>query len=117
MPKLSVGCATPMTFRADDPQEKNMMNAIVSVLLIALLSAAALLAPPTALRPQATLAAPRATPGERPAYSAYKGVTIGMSTADARAKLGNPKEKSDEQELFEFSDRESVQVYYDIATH
>jgi hypothetical protein len=63
------------------------------------------------------LALPLPTPADKPQYSAYKGVTIGMKTDEARTKLGIPKEKSDEQDFFEFSSRESAQVYYDAATH
>jgi len=63
------------------------------------------------------VAVPSATPGDKPPYTAYKGVTIGMATADARTKLGSPKDKSDDQDFFEFSSRESAQVYYDAATH
>jgi hypothetical protein len=57
------------------------------------------------------------TPVEKPTYTAYKGVTIGMKTDDARTKLGVPKDKSDEQDYFEFSERESVQVYYNATSH
>src|SRR5437762_1439509 len=58
----------------------------------------------------------KATDDKQP-YTAYKGLTIGMATADARTKLGSPKDKSDDQDFFEFSSRESAQVYYDAATH
>jgi hypothetical protein len=51
----------------------------------------------------------------KPPYSAYKGVTIGSTMDEARSKLGPPKEKSDEQDFFVFSDSESAQVYYDGA--
>jgi hypothetical protein len=64
-----------------------------------------------------TTAVPAHTPGDKPAYNAYKGVTIGMSATEVRSKLGGPKDKSDEQDSFEFSSRESAQVYYDSATH
>ena len=36
-----------------------------------------------------------------------------MSAADARAKLGAPKEKSDEQDYYVFSENESAQVLYE----
>jgi hypothetical protein len=53
---------------------------------------------------------------EKPAYDAYKGVTIGMSMTEARDKLGSPRDKSDSQDLYVFSDDETAQVYYDAAT-
>jgi hypothetical protein len=48
-----------------------------------------------------------------PGFHEYKGVSLGMSTNDARKKLGSPTEKDDEQDFFVFSDTESAQVYYD----
>ena len=55
---------------------------------------------------------PMPTPGDAPPYSAYKGVGIGTAMDDARTKLGIPKEKSDTQDFYVFSDDESAIVYY-----
>ncbi|MGH9821463.1 MAG: hypothetical protein ACRD43_14960, partial [Pyrinomonadaceae bacterium] len=55
-------------------------------------------------------------PATTPIYSGYKGVKIGMTMEEARKLLGNPKEKSDAQDYFVFSDNESAQVVYD-ANH
>jgi hypothetical protein len=49
---------------------------------------------------------------QKPVFSAYKGVTIGMPMNDARTKLGTPKDKSDTEDYFVFSDTESCQVLY-----
>lgn len=57
-------------------------------------------------------ASPAAIPNQ-PLIRDYKGVTIGMRADEARQKLGEAQEKSDLQEFFVFSDKESVQVYYD----
>ena len=59
-------------------------------------------------------AAPMPTP-DKPPYTGYKGVTIGLKTDEARTKLGTPKDKSDAQDYFEISGSESVQVFYDAA--
>jgi hypothetical protein len=48
----------------------------------------------------------------KPVFSGYKGVMIGASMADARSKLGSPRDKSDVQDYFVFSDNESAQVLY-----
>jgi hypothetical protein len=51
---------------------------------------------------------------EEPPFHEYKGVRLGMSTDEARKKLGNPQNKSDEQDVYSFSDdKEMVQVYYE----
>jgi hypothetical protein len=50
-------------------------------------------------------------------FSEYRGVKIGMSVADARAKIGSSKEKtqSDSQDQYIFSDNESALLYYDAT--
>jgi len=55
-------------------------------------------------------------PAATPVYTGYKGVKVGMSDEEARKLLGNPKEKSDGQDYFVYSDNETAQVQYD-ATH
>jgi hypothetical protein len=48
----------------------------------------------------------------KPVYTGYKGVMIGTPMNDARSKLGNPRDKSDTEDYFVFSDNESAQVLY-----
>lgn len=48
-----------------------------------------------------------------PLFKEYKGVRIGLSADEVRAKLGKPEEKSDAMDFFVFSDRERARVYYD----
>ena len=55
---------------------------------------------------------PAAPKPAEPLYREYRGVTLGMSASDVRAKLGSPEEKSDEMDFFVFSDRERARVYY-----
>jgi hypothetical protein len=54
---------------------------------------------------------------DAPCFSEYKGVQIGMTIDDARKKLGEPKEKADELDIYSFSDREAAQIYYDKNTN
>jgi hypothetical protein len=55
-----------------------------------------------------------ATKGEDdPLFSEYKGVHIGMTADEARKKLGEPQDKSDDQDFFVFNEKESAQVFYD----
>jgi hypothetical protein len=49
-------------------------------------------------------------------FKEYRGVQLGMSADEVRKKLGTPKDKSDEQDFFVFSDNESAQIVYD-QTH
>jgi hypothetical protein len=45
----------------------------------------------------------------------YRGVQLGMSADEVRKKLGDPKDKGDEQDFFVFSESETAQVVYDKA--
>jgi hypothetical protein len=49
----------------------------------------------------------------KPKWGEYKGITIGMSAAEVRAKLEGLKDQGKVQDFFVFSDTENVQVYYD----
>jgi hypothetical protein len=53
-----------------------------------------------------------AKPAAAPLYSEYRGVTLGMSAKDVRAKLGKPEEKSDVMDFYVFNDHERARVYY-----
>lgn len=60
---------------------------------------------------------PTPTPAatDKKSFSEYRGVPIGTATDDLRKKLGPPKDKSDAQDFYSFSDSESAQFYYDDA--
>ena len=53
---------------------------------------------------------------QQPPYSDYKGLRIGMSTDEARKKLGQPTQALENQDFYVVSETETVQVFYD-ATH
>lgn len=65
-------------------------------------------------RPTAKTGAP-AEEIEKPVYRDYKGVGLGMSADEVRGKLGDPQEKSDAQDFYVFSEKETAQFYYDNA--
>ncbi len=48
-----------------------------------------------------------------PVFKDYRGVQIGMSAEEVRAKLDRLKDGGPAQDFFVFSDRESAQIYYD----
>ena len=50
---------------------------------------------------------------EEPTFHEVRGVHIGMAADEARKKLGTPRDKSAEQDLYVFNDNEALQVYYD----
>lgn len=43
----------------------------------------------------------------------YRGVQLGMTADEVRKKLGDPKEKGDEQDFYIFSESETAQFLYD----
>src|SRR5437868_1129897 len=52
---------------------------------------------------------------QQPLYTDYKGVRLGMTAQEARTKLGEPTLKSDEQDYFVISEKETAQIGYDAA--
>jgi hypothetical protein len=52
---------------------------------------------------------------EQPAFQEFKGVRIGMPAEEARKKLGSPTDKSDAQDFYLVSEKETIQVMYDAA--
>lgn len=60
-------------------------------------------------------AVPLPTPTDNPVFSAYKGVSVGMTTDAARKLLGKAADQSDVQDSYVFSDKESAQIYYNAA--
>jgi outer membrane protein assembly factor BamE (lipoprotein component of BamABCDE complex) len=58
------------------------------------------------------------SPGEDPSppFLEYRGVQLGMTADEVRKKLGDPKEKGDEQDFYIFSESETAQFLYD-KTH
>jgi hypothetical protein len=70
----------------------------------------------SAARPAPVAASAKAEPADDgPAFQEYKGVRIGMTTDEARKKLGSPTDKGDAQDFYLLSEKESVQVMYDGA--
>ena len=49
---------------------------------------------------------------QQPLYSEYNGVRLGMTAQEARAKLGTPAIKSNDQDYYVFSDNETAQIGY-----
>ena len=52
---------------------------------------------------------------EQPVYTNYKGVHIGMSADEVHKKLGEPADKNNTQDFYEFSSDETAQVSYDSS--
>lgn len=54
-------------------------------------------------------------PENRPTFSDFRGVRIGMAAEEARKRLGSARDKSAEQDLYVYDDTHVVQVFYDKA--
>lgn len=52
---------------------------------------------------------------EQPLLREYRGIALGMTAQEVRGKLGEPADKSDEQDFYNFSEAESAQVFYDTS--
>ena len=49
----------------------------------------------------------------QPLYREYRGVRLGMTAAETRAKLGEPVMKSNDQDFYVLSANETAQIVYD----
>jgi len=49
---------------------------------------------------------------QQPLYREYRGIHLGMTASEVRAKLGEPALKSDEQDYFQISANEAAQIAY-----
>lgn len=58
---------------------------------------------------------PTPTPQSHKPMSDYRGVSLGMKAEDVRLKLGEPKDKSAEMDMYILSETETAQFYYDGA--
>lgn len=85
-----------------------MLACAAASLLIALSSAKA-----QGARKPAT---PPAGEDESVLFKDYRGVQLGMTADEVRKKLGDPKDKGDEQDFYIFNDVETAQIVYD-KTH
>jgi hypothetical protein len=56
------------------------------------------------------------THDDDPVFLEYRGIQIGWVADEVRKKFGSPANKSDEQDLFVFSEKEMCQVLYDKTT-
>jgi len=52
---------------------------------------------------------------QQPLYREYRGVHLGMTATEVRAKLGEPAMKSDEQDFYVVSANETAQIAYNAA--
>ena len=64
-------------------------------------------------RPRGTVTNLAATP--QPLFSEYKGLRLGMTAQEVRAKLGSPTVKGDDQDYYVISETETAQFAYDKA--
>lgn len=52
---------------------------------------------------------------QQPLYTEYKGIRLGMTATETRAKLGEPTLKADDGDFYIFSDKETLQLVYDVT--
>jgi hypothetical protein len=97
-------CVSPKLF----PSRVSRLSLLFGALFILVLA-------PVTLRAQRQKASLDPDDANRPVFSDFKGVSIGMLTDEARKKLGSPREKSAEQDFYMFGDNQAVQVFYDKA--
>lgn len=69
----------------------------------------------TANAQRQTSRAAQAVPVQLPIYTEYRGVRVGMTATEVRAKLGEPLQKADDGDFYAFSEKETAQIAYNAA--
>lgn len=93
-------------------------KAVIGISVVSIYAAALVIAigsSAAAERGTSPTAAPTPPAAAAPVFANYKNVAIGAKADDVRLKLGEPKDKSNEMDLYVFSEMESAQFYYDAA--
>jgi outer membrane protein assembly factor BamE (lipoprotein component of BamABCDE complex) len=91
--------------------KKGLFSILISALIVTVVCA---LAPVNASAQKAHVKA-LVESVQRPLYADYKGVRIGMTTEEVRAKLGKPTLPGDDQDYYIVSQTETVQIAYDAG--
>jgi len=66
-------------------------------------------------RSKAKMGSAHAEEVQQPLYREYRGVRLGMTAEEARARLGDPALKGDDQDFYVFSEKETAQIAYNAA--
>ncbi|HEY3038193.1 MAG TPA: hypothetical protein VGJ66_05610 [Pyrinomonadaceae bacterium] len=100
------------------PLIKTLYISAPSRIFTLIIAAAALIVASSSASAQASRkATPQASAEDESAlFHDYRGVQLGMTSEEVRKKLGDPKDKSDEQDFFIFNESETAQIVYD-KTH
>jgi hypothetical protein len=95
-----------------------VLSAVVLILIVSASAVSAQTAETESPQTEMAKASPAVTarnesPANVPVFKGYRGVGIGMSAEDVRAKLDQLKDGGPAQDFFVFSEQESAQIYYD----
>ena len=95
---------------------RNMKRNFLAGLIVVLVCAfAGLSSSANAQARKVQAALTRDSENQQPLYAEYKGVRLGMTAEEARAKLGTPTLKGNDQDYYVFSENETAQIVYDAA--
>ena len=93
--------------------KRNSFTGLIMVLVYAFIAASGTSVIAQAQTSRAT--ASRISANQPPVFAEYKGVRLGMTAAESRATLGEPRFKGDDQDFYAFSESETAQICYDGA--